>query len=379
MSEYQYYEFQAVDRPLTETELREVRAYSTRARITPTSFVNEYNWGDFKGQPAEWMERWYDAFLYLANWGSHELMLRVPADTLDAATLRRYRGGDRASARVHGDVVILSFSSDDEDHDWWEEGGNGWLASILPLRGELACGDLRALYLGWLLAAQDGELDDDEPEPPVPPGLKTLSGALKAFADFLRLDSALVQVAAQNSAPMTAGPDETALPGWIAALPEAEKTELLVRVAGAAPMAVRSELLHRFRMAHRTDHAAAEGVRTVGELLEAADRIAEERSRIEAEQKARERKRREREAAAARALHLDGLSGRDEELWDQVDCLVPTKQPQSYDQAVSLLKDLRDLAIRDRREPAFAARLQGLRNAHAKKSSFLDRLRKALG
>jgi hypothetical protein len=200
---------------------------------------------------------------------------------------------------------------------------------------------------------------------------------LKAFADFLRLDPDLVQVAAQHSAHMAAGPDETALPGWIAALPETEKTELLVRVAGAAPVAVRSELLHRFRMAHRTGDAAAEGVRTVGELLEAADRIAEERTRIEVERKARERERREREAAAARQRHLDQLSGRDEELWEQVDALVATKQPKSYDQAVSLLKDLRDLAARDGREPVFAARLQALQQAHAKKSSFVDRLRKA--
>jgi len=346
MSEYQYYEFQAVDRPLTDAEMREVRAYSTRARITPTSFVNEYHWGDFKGDPVEWMEHWYDAFLYLANWGSRELMLRLPAETLDAATVQRYHGGNQASARVHGDAVILSFSSNDEDHDSWEEDGGGWLASILPLRAELACGDLRALYLGWLVAAQDGELEDDEPEPPVPPGLGTLSSALKAFADFLRLDPDLVQVAAQHSPLMAAGPDEGALPGWIAALPEAEKTELLVRVAGPAPAAVRSELLRRFRVAHRTDAAPADGVRRVGELMEAAERIATERRRMEAERKAREKARREKEAAAARQRHLDQLAGRDEELWEQVDVLAASKQPKSYDQAVSLLKDLRDLAAR---------------------------------
>jgi hypothetical protein len=44
MSEYQYYEFQAIDRPLTAEEMSELRSYSTRARITPTSFVNDYAW-----------------------------------------------------------------------------------------------------------------------------------------------------------------------------------------------------------------------------------------------------------------------------------------------------------------------------------------------
>ncbi len=49
---------------------------STRAHITPTSFVNTYEWGSFKGDPRRLVERYFDAFLYLANWGTRELMLR---------------------------------------------------------------------------------------------------------------------------------------------------------------------------------------------------------------------------------------------------------------------------------------------------------------
>jgi hypothetical protein len=51
VSEYQYYEFLAIDRPLNAAEQAEIRSLSTRARITATSFVNEYHWGDFKGNP----------------------------------------------------------------------------------------------------------------------------------------------------------------------------------------------------------------------------------------------------------------------------------------------------------------------------------------
>src|SRR5207248_301307 len=43
MSEYQYYEFQTIDRRLDEKEMQELRGYSSRARITPTSFTNEYS------------------------------------------------------------------------------------------------------------------------------------------------------------------------------------------------------------------------------------------------------------------------------------------------------------------------------------------------
>jgi len=48
MSEYQYYEFLTIDRPLTAKEMTELRVLSTRATITPVSFTNKYNWGDFK-------------------------------------------------------------------------------------------------------------------------------------------------------------------------------------------------------------------------------------------------------------------------------------------------------------------------------------------
>jgi hypothetical protein len=51
MSEFQYCEFVAVDRPLTPDEMRALRAITSRATITPTRLVNTYEWGDFKGDP----------------------------------------------------------------------------------------------------------------------------------------------------------------------------------------------------------------------------------------------------------------------------------------------------------------------------------------
>ena len=51
---------------------------SSRATITSSRFQVDYSWGSFKGNADEWMERYFDAFLYLANWGTRELMLRVP-------------------------------------------------------------------------------------------------------------------------------------------------------------------------------------------------------------------------------------------------------------------------------------------------------------
>ena len=43
MSEYQYYEFVAVDQPLTSKQQAELRKHSSRATITASSFINEYH------------------------------------------------------------------------------------------------------------------------------------------------------------------------------------------------------------------------------------------------------------------------------------------------------------------------------------------------
>ena len=88
MSEYQYYEFQAIDRCLTNAHMSELRAVSKRARITPNSFVNEYSYGDFKGDEDLWMEEYFDGFLYYANWGTRILKLRLPESLLDLKTSR---------------------------------------------------------------------------------------------------------------------------------------------------------------------------------------------------------------------------------------------------------------------------------------------------
>ena len=63
-------------RPLSDADRQALRELSTRARITATSFTNSYEWGDFKGDSAKLVERWFDLHLYVANWGSRRLMIR---------------------------------------------------------------------------------------------------------------------------------------------------------------------------------------------------------------------------------------------------------------------------------------------------------------
>ena len=378
MSEYQYYEFQAVDRPLTEQQMSEMRSYSTRARITATSFVNEYSWGNFKGDENAWMEKYFDAFLYLANWGTHILMLRLPARLLELGTAHQYCRRS-ASVREKDGKIILTFASDEEAGDEWVE-GDGQLSSLISVRAELARGDLRALYLGWLLCAQNGELDDDEIEPPVPAGLGQLSASLESFAEFLRIDSDLIDAAAAASPPLVEmEPDPAEIREWVARLPSAEKDDLLALLIGGSDGAPVTELVQRMRRerasAHGADPTVAER-RTVAALVRAGEQAADERMRIAAEKAAQKKAQSERAAARARAMHLDQLAGREPVLWRKVESLVAIKQPKSYDQAVELLVDLRDLAAR-KNEVGFRQQVEALRAAHGGKRTLIARLDRA--
>ena len=246
MSEYQYYEFQAIDRPLTEREMRELRSFSSRATITPTQFVNHYEWGSFKGDPSVWMEKYFDAFLYLANWGTHELMFRLPRRVLDLATVKQYCCGESASARANGEQVIIEFRSESESGEWIEE-DSGHLASLIPLRADIASADLRALYLAWLAGVQTGALDDADEEPPCPPGLGNRAAPLEAFVEFMRIDRDLLEVAAAGSPQAGGTAPAVEVERWVSSLPEAEKTSLLVRLIEGDEPHLRAEIVRRYR------------------------------------------------------------------------------------------------------------------------------------
>lgn len=378
MSEYQYYEFLALDRSLTERQMKEIRAISTRAEITPTSFVNEYNWGDFKGDPHAFLTRYFDVFVYFANWGTHRLMLRLPKALVAAAEVQKYCGPYSFSVRTAGDALILDFSSETEDYEDWEEAG-GLMASLAPVRAEMLRGDRRALYLGWLLRVQSEELDDRDVEPPLPAGLNALSAPLTQLADFLKIDQDLLAVAAERSADETTA--DAGLAEWIAALPTEGKNQLLLDVIQGADSHLSSKLLARFRSSRKTDEETSSESgkqgRTVGELLEAATGRRAEREREQRRRAAQARAKKVAEQAKKRAAYLDELAPRQDAVWKEVERLIAARLPKAYDEAVALLVDLRDLSERANASAPFKSRLATLIGQNSRRPSLLERLRKA--
>ncbi len=378
MAEYQYYEFLAIDRPLDARQLAELRALSTRARISPSRFVNTYQWGDFRGDPRALMTQYFDAFLYTANWGTRRLMLRLPSRLLDPSTARRYCHTDSASAWAAGKTVILDLCREDQDGSWEdEEYGEESLGLIIPARAELATGDLRLLYLAWLLSVESGELADDDVEPPIPPGMAALNAPLRSLADFLRLDEDLIAVAAEASEEQKdSSPSPQELKRWVEVLPATERDALLVRLVLGDDVHLRAELLRRSH-GESTNGPHLRESRTVAELRDAAAARRVERERLAAIERARKRARREHDAALARDKRLEELALHEEQAWRQVDASIETKKSAGYDSAVELLSDLRAVNERKGRPEAFVKRFAELREQHLKKSSLLERFDRA--
>jgi len=384
VSEYQHYEFLAVDAPLDTKAQAAVRALSARARITPTGFVNTYQWGDFKGDPQALVERYYDAFLYTASWGTHQFMLRLPTTVLDPALAQRYcctPSADSWTTKRHV-VINLTFSADERGDAWWEGWddeqdtlGDSWLASLIPARADLAAGDHRLLYLAWLHAVSGYEHDDDIPEPPVPAGLGTLPASLRRLVDFLRTDTDLLAAAAQASPALApTGSSRTTWRTALATLPAREKDALLLRVMDGDPR-VGAELCRR--LTPPADDPAPRPRRTVGDLRAISSDLRAEREQREAKAKAEQAAAREHAAAQARARHLDALAAQGDAAWRRAEDLIKATRPKEYDQAVTLLVDLRDLADRDGTPAAAVRRIQALRETYRNRPALLQRLDRA--
>ena len=201
MSEYQYYEFLAIDRPLTSEEVSALRALSTRAHITPVSFTNEYQWGNFKGNSDELMKWFFDAHVYVANWMTAIFMVRVPIEAISEKTAEAMAVDgilDFEATETHWVITWSLHESENYDRFGMED-GRGWMARLAPVRDELLRGDIRSLYIGWLAAVIREMIDDDDIEPLPMEGLGHLTAAQQALAEFLEVDQDLLAGAGMGS------------------------------------------------------------------------------------------------------------------------------------------------------------------------------------
>ena len=376
MSEYQYYEFVAIDEPLTPEQVAELRACSSRASITATRFVNDYRWGNLKGDPADWMRRYFDAHVYVAGWGACLLYLRVPKGAFDAEVLRAFETTTVVSVEQTETHWVLGWwlgGSDNYDR-FAEEDGRGWMGRLAPLRDELLSGDMRPLYLGWLAGVSFGEVDEQAGEPEPPPGLSRLTAAQHALAEFLEVDPDLLTAVglfdrgdAERDSEGDAQRDV-----WIAALPAAEKSAILkLLLAGNAQQAERrlkSGFLAWQRERRPIEKRGAR--RTVAELHKLAASAAEARKDREAVQ----RKKAEAERRARREAYLRTLAADFDQFWQAADMLAERGIASAYEKVRYALVDLSDAYALCAAGADFDRKLIQFMARHGKRGALVRRL-----
>lgn len=378
MSEYTYYEFIAIDQPLSPEAMAHLRACSSRASITASSFSDHYNWGGLKGDPVDWVRRWFDAYLQVDAGGWRQFALRLPLAAFDDAQLKGYAPVDTLRVERTRHHVCLWFElHKGEDYERYaEDDGHGWMVRLLPLREELLRGDLRALYLGWLAAASAGDVKRSMLEPSLPPGLGELSPPQQALLEFLEVDIDLLAAAAEASEPMpSAELVSEEVEAWLSALPpERLRSWAYALVRGSASRAAgeAQRLFGAWRRQQRTPTPAAKS-RSLAQLFEAAKGHRERRLAHEAQLKAK----REAEQRARREAYLRSLMADPAPRWQEADRLASKGTASAYDAAARIVVELSQAYALAGESLGFNARMQRFALLHARRPAMLRRLEQA--
>ncbi|MBW2096660.1 MAG: hypothetical protein JRI80_17455 [Deltaproteobacteria bacterium] len=376
MSEYQYYEFLSIDRPLTEDEIAELRALSTRATITPVSFSNEYNWGDFAGDPDKLMQRYFDAHVYVANWRTAIFMVRLPIEALTKETAMAVPYMlDIKATKTHW-IITWSLEESENYDRFGMEDGRGWMARLAPVRDELLRGDLRSLYVGWLAAVAGKMMDDEETEPLSVSGLGSLTAAQQALAEFLEVDPDLLAGAGMGSpAAQETEVSRREMEKWINALPREEANSILKRLLEGKGQQAERTIRNRFASWRRDLQMGDTDAprRTVRELRQNAEKARQ----IRLEKQKQDRKQREIRRREKRKAYLKNLSSDFPKAWASVKEPVERGSGRGYDEACLILVDIAEAYDLFASKKQFQKELKKFMAGHLRRKALIQRLVKA--
>ena len=340
MSEYQYFQFGADTRLLTEQEQRKVRSLSSHISVNASGAYVEYHYGDFKHDPIKVLEQYSDVLRYGANWGTRRLAFRFDEQTVDFDAIGHYAFEDIISVyKRNENVVIDAYFSEETEYEYYDEGEGGGSNPFLFFHQEIMEGDYRSLFLMWLKAVDISyyweEADEDCPYAvPVPAGLKTLNAAHQELGRFIELESELIEAAETHSEPLKECAD-FATDESLSRLSAQEQRQFLKNLATGSPQKTKSELVRRLKTLQmeadprKTGRPSKKAV-PFNVLRDYADQSIEERER-------RERERAERE----RMEYLERLARDESEMWKSIHENIETKNTKGYDEAIADLQKLK--------------------------------------
>lgn len=377
MSEYQFYEFTAVDGPISDEGLRYATSCSSRAEVSRVRWRNTYSFGDFKGS-VDTLLKYYDAHFYIANWGTVRFGLAFPSGVLSREALEPYLWG-----RQRNEERTLTFKETGERcMVWWDrhvDGGWGWtegdgvLDQLVGIREELLQGDFRSLFLGWLTDFHPAEWQDSKAGkvlmPPIPTGLKRLSSAQAALIKQFPVDPDALAVAAEFSPANQA--DRIPMSAVLERLSTQEMRALLGRVAEGGGSRVVAELN---RLTFPPKQPSAVQSRMCGDFATTIIEAQSIRKKAEAEAAAAAR----RLAKERRRKHLASVMLRADLVWSGLAPLMDQKIASAYDQVAAQLHELRDAYLQAGDTSEFTRRIGEFRNRYSNRPAMMRRIEKLL-
>ena len=293
MSEYQFYEFKTVNRILTRAERAEIDTWSSRQKSTSTGAKYIYNYGSFKKNPEKCLLDYFDIMLHHTNYGCRQIMFKFPSKLVDLSALREYEynfndEGDyehNITISKQGEYIVINIEENlEEGFDEWVE-CEDTLGSITSLWTDIVNGDYRCLYLIWVhfaqMAIENEVLEDDFEEPPLPAGLKKITGALSEFAEFWSISPDLITAAGKASLDDTA--TEFDFKKAISLLSDVEKSAFLLKFLQDEPQ-TKIFLIKRLEtLSGATPPQYSASKRTIQDTLDSENEVTKQRVKEERE------------------------------------------------------------------------------------------------
>ncbi len=349
MSEYQYVIFQAVDGPLNDKQLEFAQRQSTRAEVSRWSLSVEYHYSSFGGDVDGLLRQGFDVYLQHANYGGREIKLRLPGGMPFAKSVwSKYVDGEQlrwtGDAKGRGGILTLSPFHETGDlenvRDTQEH-----LDAVIRVRERLMSGDLRALYLLWLCAADDDYNDPAEMiEPPVPHGIAESAAYGGELLSFFGLDPLLLAAAGSGVAPApNAASENQRIAQWVELLDSQRAREVVHRMLVGDTAGEKARLLAEIRDSQTPDGwPTSDKQRTLDELLRKTESL---RDKQDAKQAGKAQAKAKREAAKAARERVDRLKEmvKDPAKWlRESERLVNAGGTHNYKAAAEVLHDLRE-------------------------------------
>jgi hypothetical protein len=316
---------------------------------------------------------------YIANWGTQQLAFRFPKALIDRKAIEPYCVEDSISLDFSGNWAILNWKFYNEDGFGWIEEGQNILADLAGLRQEILQQDYRGLYLAWLKTLTSSgddvcEIDANELEPPVPPGLSQLSSAQTAFIDTFELSENLILAAAETSSQPNVI-SEKDFQQAIAQLPRKECEDYLFRLLQSASN-ISAKLKQQLSKSIATTPVTIQPRRSIEQLFQAESGAADLVRRRQKAAADLEQLRQQEAARVKRQKDIKALAPRESQAWEEVDVLINKATAKTYDLAVELLDQLRDLAAEKNNFIDFQRRLDRIYENYGRRAVLIKRLQR---